>query len=96
MDLEALTAATFEPHTGDTFAVAAEPGPLALVLESVTLLADRPGGRDPFSLLFLGPPDPVLPQAIRRLEHAKLGALEIFIVPLGRDPQHARYEAIFA
>ena len=96
MDLEALTAATFAPHVGETFALAAEPEPIALVLESVTTLADRPGGRDPFSLLFRGPAEPLLPQSIRRLEHAELGVLEIFIVPLTPDAGGARYEAIFS
>jgi hypothetical protein len=96
MQLDELEAATFEPHVGETFALAAEPEPLALVLESVTTLADRPGGRDPFSLIFRGPPEPVLPQSIYPLEHARLGSLEIFIVPLGVDPGGARYEAIFS
>jgi len=96
MQLDEVEAATFEPHVGETFALAAEPEPLALVLESVTTLADRPGGRDPFSLLFRGPADPLLPQAIYRLEHAGLGALEIFIVPVGQDAAGTRYEAIFS
>jgi hypothetical protein len=96
VDLEELTAATFEPHVGDTFTLAAVPEPLALVLESVTTLADRPGGRDPFSLLFRGPAEPLLAQSIRRLEHAELGVLEIFLVPLTPDAGGSRYEAIFS
>ena len=96
MGLEELTAATFEPHIGTTFAIEAAPAGVALVLESVTTLADRPGGRDPFSLLFRGPAEPLLLQSIRRLEHAQLGVLEIFIVPLAPDAGGARYEAIFS
>ena len=95
MDLEQLTAATFEPHVGTTFTIEAAPAGVPLVLESVTTLADRPGGRDPFSLLFRGPAEPLLPQSIQRLEHAELGALEMFIVPLGCDAGQTRYEAIF-
>ena len=34
-------------------------------------------------------------QSIYRLEHAGLGALEIFIVPIGRDAESTTYEAIF-
>jgi len=96
MGLEDLTGATFEPHIGDAFTITAEPQAIELVLAEVTILADRPGGRDPFSLLFQGPPQPLLPQAIYRLEHPRLGPLEIFIVPLGQDAAGARYEAIFS
>jgi len=96
MGLEDLTAATFEPHVGDTFTIDAEPEAIALALAQVTTLGDRPGGRDPFSLLFRGPAEPLLPQAIYRLEHAGLGALEIFVVPLAPDDAGARYEAIFS
>jgi hypothetical protein len=96
VELADLTAATFAPYVGDTFALAAEPQAVELVLAEVTTLADRPGGRDPFSLLFRGPPQPNLPQAIHRLEHAQLGALEIFVVPLAPDDAGTRYEAIFS
>jgi hypothetical protein len=96
MDLEDLTAATFAPHVGEAFALAAEPGGFELVLAEVTTLAGRPGGRDPFSLLFRGPAQPLFAQAIHRLEHAQLGALEIFIVPLGPDAGAMRYEAVFS
>jgi hypothetical protein len=52
--------------------------------------------RDPFRLEFLGPTDPVLPQRTYRLEHAALGPLEIFLVPIARDAGGTTYEAIFA
>ncbi len=96
MDLEDLTLAMFEPLVGETFALDAGAGePLELVLAAAAPAGEQPGGRAPFSLLFHGPPQPLLPQAIYRLEHTALGALEIFIVPLGQDAQVTRYEAIF-
>ena len=95
MRLDELTAATFEPHVGSAFATDAEPAQIDLVLESVTPLGDRPGGREPFSLLFRGPPQPVLTQAIHRLEHPSLGVLEIFVVPMAPAGGASRYEAIF-
>lgn len=52
--------------------------------------------RAPFSLLFRGPPEPILPQAIYALEHATLGVSEIFLVPLAPDADGTRYEAVFA
>ena len=37
----------------------------------------------------------MLPQAIYRLEHAALGAMDVFLVPIGRVADGIRYEAIF-
>jgi hypothetical protein len=83
--------------------VVEEGGPdLALELSEVNAITDT-GPRDPrvgqrrtpFSLIFRGPPAVLLPQRIYRLEHATLGAFELFIVPLGPDAQGLRYEAIF-
>jgi Domain of unknown function (DUF6916) len=96
MRLDELTRADFDAHVGDAFAVAASPEPIELVLDSATTIADRPGGRDPFSLVFRGPAEPLLAQAIYHLEHSALGPLEIFVVPLGQDGGGTRYEAIFA
>ncbi len=90
-----LTLATFEPHVGDAFTIAATPAPIELVLESATAVGEWPGGRQPFSLAFRGPREPLLAQGIRRFDHATLGALEIFVVPLGRDSESTSYEAIF-
>ena len=100
--LEALTAETFASAVGDTFTLdAGEAGRLELELRESRLhdpdapASDASGVRSPFSLLFLGPADPVLPQRIYRLEHESLGPLEIFIVPVGRDESGTTYEAVF-
>jgi hypothetical protein len=52
--------------------------------------------RKPFSLLFLGPPSFVLPQATYRFEHETIGAFDLFIVPVGRTAQGVSYEAVFS
>jgi hypothetical protein len=36
-----------------------------------------------------------LPQRIYRVEHGELGAMEIFLVPIGPDEVAHRYEAVF-
>jgi hypothetical protein len=48
-----------------------------------------------FSLLFLGPYDAPIFQGIYRIEHDKLGTLDLFLVPIGRDKTGVSYEAIF-
>jgi hypothetical protein len=37
----------------------------------------------------------MLPQRIYALEHPRLGRLEIFLVPIGREDGHLLLEAIF-
>jgi len=53
-------------------------------------------GRQPFSLLFAGPPAPALPQRTYRLAHARMAELAIFLVPIGADAAGVRYQAIFS
>jgi hypothetical protein len=101
--LETFTLETFADRIGERFVVAAETGDLEAELVEATALTgmsgkafETPGSRGPFSLVFLGPPDPVLPQAIYRFEHQELGTFEIFVVPIGRDESGVRYEAVFS
>lgn len=56
----------------------------------------RAGGREPFSLIFLGPPQsPYLPQGTYRFVHPQLGNLDIFIVPIGPQTDRMQYQAVF-
>ncbi len=96
--LERLTLNDFFERVGEEFRVADRDAPVALVLVETTDLsrADAPGPRrSPFSLIFRGPFQPVLPQRIWPLEHAALGRLEVFLVPIGPDGAGMRYEAVF-
>ncbi len=100
--LERLTHATFAGHVGDRFQLRADATTvLDVELIRATLLgpetADpaRPNHRAPFSLWFRGPKQPWVPQRIYTLEHARLGSLDIFLVPIGPDPGGMLYEAIF-
>lgn len=97
MDLGAATLDMFAPHVGETFVVAMPGTRLELILREAKSLASRPDPerRAPFSLLFSGPADAPLPQRIYPLEHAELGTLEIFLVPLGPSGAELRYEAVF-
>jgi hypothetical protein len=48
-----------------------------------------------YSIIFQGPPQPVLAQQIYPITHAQLGELTLFLVPIGRNEQGVRYEAVF-
>lgn len=90
--LETLTASDFAPLRGERFRIAPDGAPpFDAELVDVSEIARGPGGRAPFSLVFQGGPTPPLPQRIYRVEHAQLGAIEIFLVPIAAD----RYEAVF-
>lgn len=98
MDLADLDHETFERHAGERFTLRAGDGALELTLSSVTagVAPADPQARTPFSLVFEGPAEPVAGQATYRLEHPELGALDVFVVPIGADADGAGYEAVFA
>jgi hypothetical protein len=93
-----LSLETFAPHVGTHFQLEAPGGALPLELVKVTPLSQGvPGGRQPFSLHFLGPAEGLLvPQRTWTLVHPALGRLDIFLVPLGPAQGRMRYEAIFS
>jgi aminoglycoside 6'-N-acetyltransferase len=90
LQLEELTVASFRPHLGKEFTLRFEPDDLEFTL------TEAHGESRPFTVQFRGPADPVLPQAIYRLEREGLGALEIFIVPIAREEGGTDYEAVFS
>ncbi len=75
---------------------AGELGRLPLELVDVTGMGVKAGAvREPYSLVFRGPAEPVLAQQIWHLSHPQMGVLEIFLVPIGPDSQGMCYEAVF-
>jgi hypothetical protein len=98
-DLGELTLSTFSPLVGDAFTIETTGGlRIEVTLSEAAAESDQPvaSGRTPFSILFSGPPEPILPQGIHRLEHRALGALDVFLVPLQPESGGARYQAVFA
>jgi hypothetical protein len=103
--LEHFTIATFADHLQASFRLfpdsANSETSLELVLIEATDLSPRAGPaaaasrRAPFSLVFRGPPTPILSQRIYRLEHAEIGRFDLFLVPIGPDERGMRYEAVF-
>jgi hypothetical protein len=93
--LSDMNAGDFEPHSGESFRLVAAGGELELKLVEVRRLGQALRAWGAFSLTFVSPPGPVLPQAIYALDHPALGSLAIFLVPLARTPDGVTYEAIF-
>jgi hypothetical protein len=94
--LEKLTREDFDSRIGDSFRLSLPSGE---AMELRLLEAAEIGGtgkaRSPFSVVFRGPNEPVLPQAIYHLEHDGMGPLEIFLVPLSQGSDGVDYEAVF-
>jgi hypothetical protein len=101
MDLSELSADILLPHVGTVFRTEAPDGHVhELRLINVSKSADphiSPGAtRDQFSLIFAGPLEPPLRQGAYPMRHAVLDdAPSIFIVPIAREKDGYRYEAIF-
>jgi len=88
----------FADKVGETFSINEQDMPavpLSLAEAQFLKSPGLPGIRPPFSLLFLARDARVLPQRLYRLEHRKLGELAIFLVPVGKDEQGVRYQAVF-
>jgi len=96
--LESFTAETFAELVGDEFRLHVDADQVfELRLAAAVPVGGAPaGGRAPFSILFRGPADPILPQGTYSIEHATLGRFDLFLVPLTPDDHGARYEAVFA
>jgi hypothetical protein len=100
-DLAALTHHDFAPHAGSTFELTADDAlPVSLELSEVKTRGQASitegGGRQAFSLLFVAGPDaPTLSQRLYHLGHASLGALDLFLVPIGPKDGAMQYEAVF-
>jgi hypothetical protein len=101
--LDQLRGEDFAPYLSQTF-VMRPASDTSLAPRAVELIevhaAGHPGApasaRAPFSITFRDPAGGVLPQAIYLVEHDALGALEIFLVPIGSGPEGTRYQAVFS
>lgn len=92
---DVLTIDTFSGHVNTKFLMHYGDSQTAeLELISVTDVGSSPR-QVQFSLVFQGPPDGPPAQNIFRLEHEKLGALDLFLVPIARNKDGLSYEAVF-
>jgi hypothetical protein len=100
--LDRLSANDFTKYLNDTFYLSSdseEPIEAELIevteIETNEVSTGSNNKRNSFSIVFSGPPQPVLPQGIHALQHTEMGPLSLFIVPIGSDKKGMRYEAVF-
>jgi hypothetical protein len=87
-DAQALAGESFELIADEAHPVATQ-----MTVASVDLRSSA----DPlqFSIVFHGPPQPVLEQKTYRFRHARLGEYAIFITAIAHNPTATEYEACF-
>ena len=94
-----LTIDWFQPLKGQSFGLRADEATLEMVLADVApQRVNSPGdARRAFSLMFEGTAGRLCPQGTYRLHNDAVGALDIFLVPIGRTADDCyRYQAVFA
>jgi len=98
-DLSTVTIKDFQACLGQIFVVSPEQGE-ALSLELIQI---KPIGkfdpevdaRQPYSLLFRGPAETILPQHLYQIKNRTLGENVLFLVPIGPDESGQLYDATF-
>ena len=93
--LDELRPGDFQPLVGERFTVVLNEGDFGLELVNVRVMRSHRRREEPFALLFRGPRQPVLPQRIYTVAHAKTGQLVIFLVPVQGTSEGIEYEAVF-
>jgi hypothetical protein len=95
-DLATLRIDDFTAHLDAVFDMQSPAGvvPLKLVKVDPAGESGRAGGA--FSLLFVAPTGPWLPQAIYPVKHPDIGMMAIFLVPAGPAPGGNGYHAVFS
>jgi hypothetical protein len=98
VDIGDVTVETFAGREGQAFTIQFADAVLELTLAQVERMPEEWGNadrREPFSVLFTGPPEHLLPQSIWPLDHEEIGRIELFLVPMEPKDGVARYEAVF-
>jgi hypothetical protein len=94
-DLAALRIDDFTPHLEAAFDMQTAGGAVPLKLVKVDPVGDSGRAGGAFSLIFVTPKGPWLPQGIYPVRHPALGIMEIFLVPVGPASGGNGYNAVF-
>lgn len=92
---EILTKEAFAENLNTKFGISlnnSQTAELELIEVLETMSTPR---QEQFSIFFRGPLDYLLPQSTYHMAHEKMGEIDIFLVPVGREQDGFRYEAVF-
>ena len=85
----------FLPLVGSSVVVAASGHEATVEILEASALASPSPRNEPFRLIFRSSPNWRAAQGIYRMQHPRLGPLDLFVVPVGPDGTGLCYEAIF-
>ena len=89
-----LTHENFAKNLNTEYQVELDGEQIQLVLISISHLK-KTEKQEEFSIMFRGPLDHPLPQAIHQFRHANMGDFPLFIVPTSKGDEGYQYQAIF-
>ena len=95
--LDQLTKESFENCKSNRFILEVGDGTkIPLVIKKVKHLRESPaeGLRNQFAVVFKGGKD-VLPQQVYSLQNEELGALDVFLVPMGREDDKENGDVLY-
>lgn len=92
MSLPGLT--SFTEQVGSMFEIIDISSPFHLKLTKV-VEHSKTENNEAFSVFFLGPIDPFMPQGTRKLRHEQFGEMDVFLVPVAKTNAGFEYEAVF-
>jgi hypothetical protein len=93
-----LTEQEFSQHVGTRFQLTLDQQEIELNLTEVKGYlpgAHEQTGMERFSVFFEGPAESYLPQTVYHLKHERMGEFDLFLVPVAKNDQGFRYEAVF-
>ncbi len=94
--IKELTKASFDPHKKSKFKVYPE-GKDVVELELVDVTEKIKKHTASFSLMLKGPKEPVIEQGTHKFKHAKMGEVNLFVVPIITEEENEmRYQVIFS
>jgi uncharacterized protein DUF6916 len=88
----------FAPFLNATFSVELEASTVEMTLVQATKGKPQDGEglrKEPFSLVFKCASPVILPQKLYPFRNSDFGSMDIFIVPVGREPDGIVYQAVF-
>lgn len=92
---EQLTKAAFRAAVDTRFRIRVVPEQ-SVEVELIELREGRSSARqEQFALTFRGPADKFLGQGTFDMAHPSMGTFPLFLVPVAREPDGFRYEAVF-
>lgn len=93
---ESITHENFSGHLNASFQVDVGETPLELELVEVeTGKSIDPSLREPFTLIFQGPKDSIVPEGIYTVSNDGAGSFELYIIPIVSPGNRQSYQVIF-